>query len=337
MSNRYINAVKAYSQATGTARLVLFLIADHTDDETGLAWPGDACLADEAATTDRNVRRIIQRLVDDGELEIADSGRGPGNYRKLRILLPLHSENRTASAGISEAENRTDSAQNRTRSAGIDDEKPDNFGQKTGQSGPENRTDSARKPDNFGTHTIYEPIEPLLEPREPARAHAMHPASNGKLYPVVLDDPPPRIPVSEKAGRKPRRRGQLTKFGIDPRRLVGGRIPEGQGTDPVEVFLEFNTVDKLNEPRADDMRRYVTDLERWRAVCRNWSLTYGDDWRKYGHMDWYLEDRRNGQAKASERNPVTANRTAARQSALGRQYEPGSPEWYEAKRKRGLL
>lgn len=74
-----------FSQATLSARLVLFCIADRADDE-GVAFPRQSSTARDANVSVETVRRSIRTLEEIGELEVLSKG-GPKNPPRYRVLV----------------------------------------------------------------------------------------------------------------------------------------------------------------------------------------------------------------------------------------------------------
>lgn len=81
MSNGAISAVLDRSQSTGTARLILVILADYAN-EHGVAWPSTVTLAQKANTTKRNVLKTLSKLEIEGEIVRVGMGiRGVIKYR----------------------------------------------------------------------------------------------------------------------------------------------------------------------------------------------------------------------------------------------------------------
>ena len=78
MSIDAIKAVLADSEATGSARLVLLVLAEHADDD-GVCWPSIALIARECRCSKRYVIKMIQRLEAEGEV-IVDRSTRPSRY-----------------------------------------------------------------------------------------------------------------------------------------------------------------------------------------------------------------------------------------------------------------
>lgn len=68
MGFKEVGRVLKHSKATGTAKVILLAIAHH--DGPGGAWPSHELLAEYANVDERNARRAVKKLVDDGELRI---------------------------------------------------------------------------------------------------------------------------------------------------------------------------------------------------------------------------------------------------------------------------
>jgi hypothetical protein len=83
MSAEAVTVVLHHSRAEGTAKLVLWGIANHHSDAG--AWPSIATLAKYAAVSERRVQQIIRELADLGEIYIDEQGGlGQGQYKTNR-------------------------------------------------------------------------------------------------------------------------------------------------------------------------------------------------------------------------------------------------------------
>jgi hypothetical protein len=76
--------VRSRSNALGSARLLLLVIASHVNPSTGFAWPSLALLAAECKLSARHVRRLLRKLEASGELETFHR---PGRTSYYRIKL----------------------------------------------------------------------------------------------------------------------------------------------------------------------------------------------------------------------------------------------------------
>ena len=78
MSAEAVTVVLHHSRAEGTAKLVLWGIANHHSDAG--AWPSIATLAKYAAVSERRVQQIIRDLAELGEIAIEEQG-GLGQHQ----------------------------------------------------------------------------------------------------------------------------------------------------------------------------------------------------------------------------------------------------------------
>ena len=83
MSAEAVTVVLHHSKAEGTAKLVLWGIANHHSDSG--AWPAIATLAKYAAVSERRVQQIIRELATLGEIYIEEQGGlGQNQYKTNR-------------------------------------------------------------------------------------------------------------------------------------------------------------------------------------------------------------------------------------------------------------
>lgn len=85
MSIRIMSQVWDRSKQTGSALLVLLAIADFANDQ-GLAWPSYDTLAKKSRVSVRSVMRLVNKMVEDGELEI-DRSAGPHGTNLYRVVI----------------------------------------------------------------------------------------------------------------------------------------------------------------------------------------------------------------------------------------------------------
>jgi hypothetical protein len=86
MSIEATTAVLHHSKSEGTAKLVMWGIANHHSDSG--AWPSIATLAKYACVTERRVQQIIRELEDMGEIQIDEQGGyGDGQYKTNRYII----------------------------------------------------------------------------------------------------------------------------------------------------------------------------------------------------------------------------------------------------------
>lgn len=99
---------------------------------------------------------------------------------------------------------------------------------------------------------------------------------------IVSEEPEPPTPA-DLADR------QKKDFapGVDVGQAPPGRLVKpGTGKDAYWILREY-TVKGLTSHQIRAIRDTVKDLTFWRQVCARWAEVYGDDWRKFGHLDWY--------------------------------------------------
>jgi hypothetical protein len=77
----HVNHVLSHSKTTGMARLLLLIIADRTNKQTGCAFPSYECLARDMNTDMRSFRRALKEIPA-GELEITPGGSEKGQKRR---------------------------------------------------------------------------------------------------------------------------------------------------------------------------------------------------------------------------------------------------------------
>jgi hypothetical protein len=88
MSAEAVTVVLHHSQSEGTAKLVLWGIANHHSDQG--AWPSIATLAKYANIKERRVQQIIRELAASGEIAIEEQGGyGLHQYKTNRYLILL--------------------------------------------------------------------------------------------------------------------------------------------------------------------------------------------------------------------------------------------------------
>lgn len=87
MSIKVSAYVWTHSKHRGTVKMLLLAMADFAND-SGICWPSARALAERVNETERNVRLIIKRLVDDGDL-LAIPGGGRGNTTHYAIAIGM--------------------------------------------------------------------------------------------------------------------------------------------------------------------------------------------------------------------------------------------------------
>lgn len=158
-----------------------------------------------------------------------------------------------------------------------------------------------------------------------------HPLSQGAPpSPPVANGSPSHRPLSAR---------------VDGRKFKGGRIPAGQGANPVEIFYERHNINetKLSAPKEDDLLKAVTDLARWREVVIAWHQSGYKPTNIKGQLDWYRDGIPERNASSSASNGAGFGLTAYAEKER-KQYErdygpdeeltPEKEQWiWEQKRK----
>ena len=90
MSIKVSTYVWEHSTHKGTALLLMLAIADHAHDDGAGAYPSIATLARKARTTPRNVKLLLPRLEESGELDVRRN-KGPHgvNLYRVNFIHPL--------------------------------------------------------------------------------------------------------------------------------------------------------------------------------------------------------------------------------------------------------
>lgn len=87
------------SRSKGSELLLLLAIANYAKDDGSGAWPSITTLAADTRMTDRNVRFVIKRLEDRGEL-VVHRGAGPHGTNLYDIVLGVKSLHPEKSSGL---------------------------------------------------------------------------------------------------------------------------------------------------------------------------------------------------------------------------------------------
>ena len=92
MSIRRILAALETTSLPANEKLVLILLADHADDETGRCWPSQNYIAKRSGLTRETINRTIKRLSGKGLIRIHHRFRDDGSSRSnTYIVMPgLH-------------------------------------------------------------------------------------------------------------------------------------------------------------------------------------------------------------------------------------------------------
>jgi hypothetical protein len=74
-----------YSPYNGNSLIVHLALADHCDDQ-GICWPSQKYLAAKCKISERQIRRIIYQMVNDGFLFVDVRGREGKNNNRYRLV-----------------------------------------------------------------------------------------------------------------------------------------------------------------------------------------------------------------------------------------------------------
>ena len=85
MSVKAMTYVWENSPYNGNALIVHLALADHCDDQ-GICWPSQRYLAEKCKVSERQIRRIIYQMVEDGFLFIEVRGRQGKNNNRYRLV-----------------------------------------------------------------------------------------------------------------------------------------------------------------------------------------------------------------------------------------------------------
>lgn len=84
MGVKHMTWAMDHSEARGSQRLVLFVLAERADKETGWCFPSIPCIANDTRLGETAVKSAIKQLERDGRIEIAHS-RGRGRSNRYRV------------------------------------------------------------------------------------------------------------------------------------------------------------------------------------------------------------------------------------------------------------
>lgn len=158
MSIKYMNRVWEIEELKGGRLLVMLALADHAND-AGECWPSQPHLAKKARLNERQVRRVIDSLVEDGYVAVIDKGIGRGKRPHYRLF--LHPVKADKMSGINSDKMSDKKADISCIKSDISDKKADILSQ-------ENRTFPTVKADisdaNYSHARSESPIEPSKEP-----------------------------------------------------------------------------------------------------------------------------------------------------------------------------
>lgn len=258
MSIAIMTNVWRSSQHKGTHLLAILAFADMANDD-GYCWPSIEKIAERCRVEPRSINRIINRLVESGELYIQRSEGGPGRTNSYIVTIGMDAEKLVRSLmhycgyDRSEANKIAEShlAKNPDTAARIPDAAVTVDDQKTLTARRVTLTLRRANPDRGVRGSI---IEPSLEPSEKREAAMPPPA-------------PPSPPIDT-----------TTKSLCEQPPIVAYR----------DVFLRTPSRAQM----VQIMAHGVSDLERWRAALSAWCRRGYSPMNLDGMLDWYDQPER---------------------------------------------
>ena len=82
MSIKLMSHVWDAAQVSGSELLVLLALADFANDEGGSIYPSMATIAKKARLSDKQARRVVHKLIDDGILSLVEQGGWQGTRNR---------------------------------------------------------------------------------------------------------------------------------------------------------------------------------------------------------------------------------------------------------------
>lgn len=175
MSIKLMSQVWESAPVEGSALLVLLALADHANDKD-ICWPSLPTLAKRARISERQTQRIIQKLADDGHIEVLSKGDGRGHSSKYKLTIKGDIQDKDDIA-MSPIEN-------------IKDDTMSTFNEERVTSETERVTSSAIKGD---IAMSTESLEPLKEPETKEEEKARDPVSVAWRQAYAETEMPPKL------------------------------------------------------------------------------------------------------------------------------------------------
>lgn len=95
--------------------------------------------------------------------------------------------------------------------------------------------------------------------------------------------------------------------------------------DSQKVFGEYFPNKTLSVRQWGLIAETVTDIQKWIRVCQRWAEVYGEDWRKFGLLDWYKDGIK---GEGENRNGRYSKSTAGNSGSFGAE-EPSEYAAYQ--------
>jgi len=178
-------------------QLVLLALADWADDDGGHLFPPQRLVAWKTGYSERQVRRILHGLIEQGALMVLSKGgqtKG-GTYRTTEYRLRLDMLNRKDEYMADD----TPAIVSGSRADILSGDTPDKSGQHTGQIGSTHRTNRVNTPDiaTADQPSVEPSVEPSVQPSVP-RARARQ-----RINPVAFEEFWANFPTARKGARRP--------------------------------------------------------------------------------------------------------------------------------------
>lgn len=248
MGALYRDLVRKHSTAKGSARALLNVLADYANDD-GFAWPGRGVLASDTGMSERNVTRCLQKLCDEGHLEISENGSGGrGRIPVYRIVLP---EAKRVTSCHPLDEERVTSVQLKGDKLSVKGDK------------------SVAIP----SYARYEPQEPKEEPKR----EGVHSLPSR----VLVSSASGRVTFKSRHVDK-------SHFDFDTGYISAGKGATAVEVYYERFDVQQNAA-RLNAIKEDDLVRYCKDLERLREVITAYSQTNYLPGNVRLILDWYRD------------------------------------------------
>jgi hypothetical protein len=84
MSNKLMSQIWSGAHVEGSSLLVLLALADFANDKD-ICWPSLPTLAQRARISERQAQRLVQKLADDGHIEIMATGNGRRHSARYKV------------------------------------------------------------------------------------------------------------------------------------------------------------------------------------------------------------------------------------------------------------
>lgn len=325
MGKRYRDLVSQHSKAKRSARSVINVMASWANDD-GLCSKRIDGIAAECGLSLRSVQYAISTLIELGEIEVSESGIGRGNTPvytlKHAIFAPFTPDNKS--------------------------EKVQNSAEKV-QKSEEKVQETSEKGANSASDTIYgSSIDLKDDPKEidsvddtTSRTTASHSEQNDSQSKSELEQTLALMAAWSKDKPKPVK----TRLSSEQSAIVDAQLPTFDPPSRVQAATTatptLSTASSISNPSPVRavfgtyfpkkvlstgqwrlIEQTVTELPKWIRVCERWLENYGEDWHKFGLLDWY----RDGIPGMDDRQQRKEKFNGKRTGAITRNFGEGREE-----------